>query len=103
MPDNEKLILEIHGKVYEMAGKVDNLEQDIRNGKEARRRIHERQDRMEKEYVKKSDLANSIEVSVIKAISGRKRAVGLIVKDIILALLGSSSLGFIILSILGKL
>ena len=115
MPNGDKLLIETHGLVREMSGKLDGLETEIKDAKDGRKRLHDKFDHLEKEIlptlVKKEEcqmiqgtITKDVERIVTKAINGRKRATGLIVKDIILGVLGTGGAGTVlILYLLGKL
>lgn len=111
MADKETLLIETHGMVREMSGKIGTIERDLRNGKEARKRIHTRQDKMEEEYVPKAECAateekvtQDIKVAVSEAINGKKRSRWLVIKDLLLILFSSGGVGtIVILALLGKL
>ena len=111
MPNKEQLLIETHGMVREMSGKMDTLEKDVIEAKDARRRIHERQDKMERNYVKKDEclvteerVEKSVKAAIEGAMNGRKRSRWLVVKDILIILFGGGGMGtIIVLTLLGKL
>ena len=58
MPNGEQLLIDTHGMVQKMSGKMEAIEEDLKEGKDARKRIHERQDKAEKEFVNKAECAD---------------------------------------------
>ena len=115
MATDQQLLIDTHGMVKEITGEIKHIKNDIVEAKDGRKRLHEKVDglarKIDTDLVKvencekvQSGLEDSISRAVLKAMNGKKRARGLVIKDIIISTLGAGGIGTVlILYVLDKL